>query len=218
MHSPVVGPSTWRWVADVLLHHGHTVVTPNLIDAASTGSPYAFAEAAVRAADSKEATVVAGHSGAGAVLPLIAERMKPVLRQVVFVDAGVPPCEGTFSIGGDFLATLRNLATEGLLPPWSRWWDEDVMGALVPNEQRRREIEQELPRLPLSFYEASIEVPTNWCSADCGYLLLSEAYRPDASRATSLGWPVVERIGAHLDIVNDGEQIACSLVDLASHR
>ena len=121
-------------------------------------------------------------------------------------------------IGGDFLATLRNLATEGLLPPWSRWWDEGVIEALVPDEQRRREIEEELPRLPLSFYETSIEVPTNWCSADCGYLLLSEAYRPDASKATSLGWPVVERVGTHLHIVNEDEQIACCLIDLAGQR
>ena len=69
VHSPAVGPSTWRWVADALLHHGHTVVTPNLIDAASTGSPYVFAEAAIRAADSKEVTVVAGHSGAAQCCP-----------------------------------------------------------------------------------------------------------------------------------------------------
>jgi hypothetical protein len=35
---------------------------------------------------------------------------------LVFVDAGLPPCEGTFSVGGDFLGSLRELAGDGLLP------------------------------------------------------------------------------------------------------
>jgi len=34
-------------------------------------------------------------------------------------------------------------------------------------------------------------------------------------RAAALGWPVVERPGAHLDIVNDEEAIADILIGLA---
>jgi hypothetical protein len=195
------------------------VIIPNLVPAASTGSPHAFAAAAVHAARSGEETAVVGHSGAGAVLPLIATQLKSTLRQVVFVDASVPPCDGTFRAGGGFLSTLRDLAANGVLPPWSRWWGESVMEALVPDDQRRREIEQELPQVPLAFYDVSIEVPTDWCSADCAYVLLSDAYRADANRAALLGWPVIERQGGgHLDIVNDDEEIASILVDLADRR
>jgi hypothetical protein len=88
--------------------------------------------------------------------------------------------------------------------------------SLVPDDRRRREIEKELPLVPLAFFEAPIEVPTNWCKSGGAYVLLSEAYRLDASRAGSLGWPVVERPGAHLDIVNDEEAIADILLDLSN--
>lgn len=178
VHSPVVGPSTWRWVADALRHHGHEVIVPNLVPAASTGSSHAFAADAVHAAGSGEETAVVGHSGAGAVPPLIAAQLQSTLRQVMFVDASVLPCDGTFRAGDDFLSTLRDLAANGVLAPWSWWLGESVMEALVPDDQRRREIEQELPQVPLAFYDSSIEVPTDWCSADCAYVLLSYAYRP----------------------------------------
>src|SRR4051812_41680577 len=71
VHSPVVGPSTWRWVAKVLRSEGHEVVVPNLVAAAMAGDPDVFAQAAADAADSDEETVIIGHSGAGAVMPLL---------------------------------------------------------------------------------------------------------------------------------------------------
>jgi hypothetical protein len=70
VHSPVVGPATWRWVADALESRGHTAAVPDLVDAASTGDPAAFARAAA-AATSGEEVIVVGHSGAGSVLPVI---------------------------------------------------------------------------------------------------------------------------------------------------
>jgi hypothetical protein len=216
VHSPVVGPATWRWVADGLRRHGHVAVVPDLVESAVTGSPQRFAAAAVRAIGSGRDTVVVGHSGAGAVLPLVADRLGAALRQLVFVDAGVPPCEGTFTAGGDFLPTLRALADDGVLPPWSQWWPDGVMATLVPDDARRQEVEQELPHVPLDFYETSIEVPLGWCQRSCAYVLLSEAYRPDADRASALGWPVVERHGRHLDIVTVDEEIAAMLVELVS--
>jgi hypothetical protein len=216
VHSPVVGPSTWRWVADALRSDGHDAAVPSLTSAALAGDPGEFARAAAHASDADEIVIV-GHSGAGAVLPLIAERLASKLRQAIFVDAGVPPCEGTFRAGGDFLGALRDLATGGVLPVWSRWWGEGVIEALVPDDERRREIETELPEVPLAFYEAPIEAPAQWCNRNGAYVLLSEAYRRDANGAGSLGWPVVERPGGHLDIANDEQAIADILVDLADH-
>jgi hypothetical protein len=214
VHSPVVGPSTWRWVADALRSNGHETIVLDLVVAAVTGDPGVFAQAAVQAADSDEETVIVGHSGAGVVLPLVAAGLTSKPRRVIFVDAGVPPCEGTASVGGDFLATLRDLATNGVLPVWSQWWAEGVLESLVQDDLRRSEIEKELPQVPLAFYEATIEVPTDWCESAGAYVLLSDAYRGDAGRAASLGWPVVERLGAHLDIVNDEEAIADILLSL----
>ena len=94
-------------MAQALRSKGHQAIVPNLVAAAETGDPGLFARAAVEAADSVEPTVVVGHSGAGAALPLIAAGLSVKPYQLTFVDAGVPPCEGTFSAGGDFLGALR---------------------------------------------------------------------------------------------------------------
>jgi len=215
VHSPVVGPSTWRWVANALREAGHKAVVPNLIAAATTGDPARFTEAAVEATNSDEPVVLVGHSGAGAVLPSIAVGLAPRPRLIVFVDASIPPCEGVFSAGGDFLPTLQELASDGILPKWSRWWDDGVLEAIVPDQDRRLEVETELPEVPLRFYETLIAVPAGWCANAAAYLLLSDGYRRDADRAMLLGWPVRERYGEHLDIVTCDRDIADLLLDLA---
>jgi hypothetical protein len=215
VHSPVVGPSTWRWVAEALNEAGHEVIVPNLVAAATTGDPATFTAAAVEAADSDEPVVLVGHSGAGALLPQIAVGLAPRPRLTLFVDAGIPPCEGVFTAGGDFLPTLRELASDGILPKWSRWWDDGVLEAILPDQERRREVEGELPEVPLQFYERPIAVPAGWCADAAAYLLLSDGYRRDADRAMHLGWPVHERHGEHLDIVTCDRDIADLLLDLA---
>ena len=194
------------------------MITPNLVPAASTGDLHAFVDIAVTAAGAGEDTVVVGHSGAGAVLPLIADRLTAPRLQLMFVDAGIPPRSGTFGVAGAFLPTLQNLAKNGVLPRWSSWWGEGVMEALIPDAERRHQVEQELPQVPLSFYDTPIEAPTDWRRTACSYLLLSNAYEGDANSAASLGWPVVERRGGHLDIVNDDGPVAATLIELANRR
>jgi hypothetical protein len=216
VHSPVVGPSTWRWVADALVRAGHEATVPDLVAAAVTGDPATLIQQAVVHCPPADDFVVVGHSGAGAILPAIAAGLPSGPRLLVFVDAGLPPCAGTFSVGGDFSGQLGELAIDGVLPIWSQWWSDGVLEALIPLDQRRHEIQAELPRVPLSFYEAVIEAPRDWCTIPSAYILLSEAYRQDAQRAAAGGWPVVERLGGHLDLVNDGDGIASILLDLVS--
>ncbi len=197
---------------------GHDVVIQDLVGAAKTGDPAVFVRAAVEAIDdSSEPAVLVGHSGAGAMLPLVAASVTAEPRAVVFVDAGIPPCDEAFSAGGPFLEVLRNLATDGLLPKWSTWWGDGVLDAMVPDNRRRREFEGELPIVPLRFYDAMIEVPAGWCTRPCSYLLLSEIYRSDLERVTSLGWLVAEHPGNHLDIMNHEAAISDLLLDLSNH-
>jgi hypothetical protein len=156
------------------------------------GDPLAFASAAAAAEVSGDDLVVVGNSGAGSVLPIVAAAIPRVVGTVV--DAGLPPCDGAFSMGGDFVDTLRGLAVDGVLPTWARWWGEGVMEMLVPDDARRHSIEQELPAVPLAFFEAPLMAPAGWCSRSAAFVLLSEPYRSDAEIARSLQWPVVERV------------------------
>jgi hypothetical protein len=190
------------------------MAVPDLREAAITGAPHAVVPAALELR-ANEPTVLVGHSGAGFFLPSIATGLDSTVRRLVFVDAGVPPCEGVAATGAEFLEQLRSLAPDGTLPKWSTWWGESVMEHLVPDGARRAEIEAEMPEVPFAFFETPVPLPVGWCEGPGAFVLLSEPYRGDASTARSLGWPVVEDLGNHLDIVNDPESLARHLVGLA---
>lgn len=217
VHSPVVGPATWRGVAAVLRRDGHDAAVPDLRDAAVTGDPAAVVAAAAAALTTgEEPVVVAGHSGAGFFLPLVAAAATAGVGRTIFVDAGIPPCHGSSTPSADFVDRLRELAVGGVLPRWSDWWgDDDAMAALVADADRRAQVEAELPRIPLALYESPVAMPAGWCDGPGAYLLLSDAYRDDAVRASALGWPVVERPGNHLDVVNRPGDVARDLLALA---
>lgn len=189
-------------------------MVPDLRSSALTGHPQAFVDEAVSSRPAHwSKPVVVGHSGAGFLLPSVAERLDAV--HSLFVDAGLPPEHTPASAGADFLDRLRTLAVDGTLPAWSTWWGDDVMQALVPDDVRRAQLEAELPVVPIAFFEVPMVVPAGWPRHPSSFLLLSETYRADAERARSLGWPVTERLGAHLDIVTAPEAIAPLIVDLA---
>lgn len=156
--------------------------------------------------------IVVGHSGAGFLLPSIAERIDAA--QTVFVDAGLPPDHSPATAGADIVDYLRNVAVEELVPKWSTWWGPDLMRSLVPDDATRLQIEGELPEVPLSYFETPMALPSGWQRHSSAFLLLSDAYRADAHRAGSLGWPVTKRMGGHLDIVNAPEAIAGCIVEL----
>jgi pimeloyl-ACP methyl ester carboxylesterase len=215
LHSPLVGPTTWRWVAGALVDAGHAVALPDLRDAAVTGDRDGLITAAAAVVPAPwTAPILVGHSGAGSLLPSVAERLGTSSGRLVFVDAGLPPCEGSATPGGDFLDRLRALAVGDVLPRWSTWWGDDAMTMLVPDDDRRRELEAEMPQIPLPYFESPFEVPGGWCESPGSFLLLSESYRGDAERSRALGWPTVERLGGHLDIVNDPDGVARAIVEL----
>jgi hypothetical protein len=78
------------------------------------------------------------------------------------------------------------------------------MELLIPDGDKRAVVECELHEMPIRFYETG------------AYVLLSEGYQSDASRAAQLGWPVATRLGGHLDIVNESEAIASILLEISA--
>ncbi|MGB6455211.1 MAG: alpha/beta fold hydrolase [Streptosporangiaceae bacterium] len=213
VHSPVTGPSTWRWVAADLVAQGHRVFVP-AVGAVSSWSE--FADAVAAQAGQLGDAVLVGHSGAGPLLPQIAARTDA--GPLIFVDADIPPDTGEASLmPAEILAELRTNAVDGLLPPWSQWFGPAAMGELVPDAQRRAVITAELPRLPLAYFETTAPVPAGWAAAGGGYILLSaEAYGAQAAAAAARGWPVVRLPGGHLDVATRPEPIAAAIVQIAA--
>jgi hypothetical protein len=212
VHSPLVGPTTWRWVAENLAARGHQATVP----AARSRDWEAFADMVVALTGRVEQPVLVGHSGAGPLLPQIAARASWAPAAVVFVDAGVPPDSGQVELmPEEILADIRPLAKDGMLPPWSDWFGQAVMEELIPPADRREAVQADLPRLPLSYFSGHVPVPDGWSTARCGYVQLSEAYAAEAATAAGRGWPVVERIGAHLDIVTKPAVVADAILAAA---
>jgi pimeloyl-ACP methyl ester carboxylesterase len=220
VHSPLVGPSTWSAVARELERRGRTVVVPSLVGVADAAPPHwrHCVEAVEAATEGLSAPVaLIGHSGAGPLLPAIADGLAVEIAALVFVDAFLPPARGSAPPAPPgFMDQLKALATEGVLPPWSSWFGEEGLRELVPDRATRAALEQEMPRLPLAYFETSVPVPPGWDEPRCAYLLFDrDTYGESAADARRRGWPVAEIPAAnHLALLTDAESVVGALIEL----
>ena len=220
VHSPLVGPSTWQPVAQELEGHDRTALVPSLLGVAGSPAPQWQHVCSVVTASTAQITgsvVLVGHSGAGLLLPTIADAMSCPVAATIFVDAFLPPPAGTVTLlPPEFLDDLRALARDGVLPPWSRWFGEDAMRDLVPDEEMRARLAEEMPRLPVSYFEGEPLVTAGTDRRPCAYVLLSEEpYASAAADAKARGWPVTALPDAkHLHLVTDPGTVMSSLLDL----
>lgn len=198
VHSPLVGPYTWQPVAEVLRRRGFPV----------QGVPSGFPDRPpyhaklVEAARSVRGDVVVGHSGAGALLPAIAQHGD---RGMVFVDAVLPrPGRSWFETAPPALGEqLLGLAREGWLPPWHEWFPREAFEDLPPRLRDR--FFAEVPRLPLAFFEEPAPAAPESRSA---YVRLSETYDLFADEAARRGWPVYRENADHLAMLTQPDRIA----------
>lgn len=221
VHSPVVGPLSWRPVADYLERQGYRCVVPSLVPAlhGEGGLAAAIAERVREAVDASPVTgpmVLVGHSAAGAFLPVIGSRLGERVRAYLFVDARLPRRDASLDDedGPEAVAGRREMAEDGWLPPWSQWFPADALRAALPDEERRQRFVAELPQIPLALFSETISFGESWPDAQCGYLRLSEFYKPLAREAAAAGWPVVEVDAQHLHLLVDAPEVAELLLEL----
>jgi hypothetical protein len=178
----------------------------------ATGNAHPAAGAADPAAGTAGADlVVVAHSGAGVVLPAVADRVGATAA--VFVDALLPGKPTSDRLKG-FLAGLP--VTDGRLPRWSDWWGPEAMAELVPDPDLRARIEADQPRLPPAFWDERVPVPVSWPPPRVGYLQLSPAYEAEAAGAADGGWPVRMLPGEHLDLATRPAEVAAEILALAT--
>lgn len=208
-------------VARELERRGRGVVVPSLLGVADAAEPqWHHVRDAVRSAtsDLRQRVILVGHSGAGLLLPVIADALDHEVAALIFVDSSLPPRGGRLQLGRPaIMDQLRAMASDGLLPPWSRWFGPDAMRELVPDERLRADIEAEMPRLPLSYFEATVCLPDDWANRlPCAYLLLSASgYGEPAAEARAHGWPAIEIDGVgHLAIATNPIPVTDALLDL----
>ena len=218
VHSPLVGPATWRFAAAALEARGMSAVVPSLLGFENFPPPRwrRCVDLAVAAVPAYSAgLVLVGHSGAGALLPWIGRWLRPRVRAYVFADAGLPAADGpTPVVPPAFRAFLETRAAAGRLPPWSEWWGDDALRELVPDDALRELVSAEMPALPLDYFAEQVPLAGGWPDAPCGYLRFSDAYEPAAAEAGARGWPVASLEGGHLHPAVRPDAVAAALLDL----
>jgi hypothetical protein len=213
VHSPVAGPSTWIYTAEVLRQNGFSCVVPDLTGVAATGSPYypKYATAAAAAVDARASRVVlVGHSAAGALLPAIAEAVGDRTAAAVFVDAMLPqPGRSWFATAPPGLeAQLRGLSVHGVLPPYHEWFPPGALADWVPDPERRQRLIAEIPRMPLAYFEEPAPPARFADSLACAFVRLGAPFDAAADKARRLGWWVARRDWDHLRMLSDPEAVA----------
>jgi pimeloyl-ACP methyl ester carboxylesterase len=213
VHSPLLGAFSWRDVASRLGAEGYAVVVPDFAPVLREQSPFypKIARAIANDAERLQGDVVlVGHSGAGALLPVIANRIGQRVRGLLFVDAMLPhPGKAWLdTVPPDFGTRVKASSTNGLLPPWHEWWPPQVMAGLLPDEVERERFFRTLNRQPLAYF-AEVAPPVEPpLTARAAYLRLSAAYETEAEQAGALGWPVEYEPLGHLAMVTDAGALA----------
>jgi hypothetical protein len=217
LHSPLLGPLSWRAVGQVLQDRGRVAEAPAWPRLSTLGDDCYAALANSMAATIGRATdaVVVAHSGAGALLPSVAALAKAPLRGVIFCDAILPhPGLSWFDTAPpDLGAQLRAGAEDGRLPSWDRWWPPGALERLLPESGLRMRLVEELEPIPVGYFEEL--APELELSAPCAYLQLSGAYADETRIAGRQGWPVVSLPLHHLAMLTHAEAVAAAVEGLA---
>jgi hypothetical protein len=220
VHSPVVGPTTWVATAQALQCNGFRCNVPDLTRIAATGPPFyrRLAAAAAREVRDAGSVVVIGHSAAGALLPAVAAAVGVRTRAAVFVDAILPQPGRSWldTAPPEQGAQLRQLAVDGVLPPYGEWFPAGMLEGLVPDEVRRNQFVAEAPRLPIAYFDEpapSIEFAD---SVACVFVRLGEPFDRAADKAQRLGWWVARREWDHLRMLTDPDGVADLIVQAIS--
>lgn len=221
VHSPLVGPLTWEPTAESLRQKGHLVLVPSLGGGTDGGPPYyrklaRRVTSAMTEARLPSPVVIAGHSGAGALLPAIADEVD--VQAVIFVDAILPHPGLSWldTAPAELRQHLLDMAHEALVPRWNEWFPREALSALLPEADLRERFVGELPELPVLYFEERAPQVPSWPPARCAYVQLSEAYQEFADEAARKGWPVRRENADHLAMLTRPDQTADMLDELAT--
>lgn len=225
IHSPVTGPGIWLPVAEALGTRQVATAVPHLMDDGSPPFWRQHARCVVRGiaedVEPGHPLVLIAHSGAGQLLGVLG----PVLRDAgyavaaeILADAGLPPggrsrLEQLDEESPELAEHVRALLDAGVGFP--SWTDEQI-APLVPDEERRHRLLDELRPPPAAYWVEQIPTAVDWPDAPVGALIFSSAYEPTVRAAHDHGWPVRILDGDnHLLPLADDERVADGVLALA---
>ncbi|HTZ08789.1 MAG TPA: hypothetical protein VMB72_06945 [Acidimicrobiales bacterium] len=214
VHSPLVGPTQWRWVGEHLRRWGFEVRIPSLAGFETAGPRYwePCVQAVVLAcAGAGGPLVLVGSGEAGPLLPAMVLALLGRVGAVAVVEASLPPERGyaeTVSSALRRRMTAPRPAGAPAPPPW----DERTEAALSRVPERRRLLVEELPAVPAAYFDQVVPVPAGWNEGvACAYRAFTDAHLADAREAQRRGWEVRRVAGHQLHMVVRPEAVARAL-------
>lgn len=219
VHSPLVGPLTWKLVAEEMQKRDIHAVVPGLIDSPKAEKPFWKQHAESVAKDlagipKYSSLIFVAHSGAGPLLPVIREALANPVKAYAFVDAGLPRDGATrldlmrsedANWAKEFQQYLEN---GGRFPNWS---SEDLREILPDDEVREQLVAETHPR-GLGFFTEPIPVFGSWPDAPCIYILFSEPYKGAATEAREWDWPTYKLPAGHFHMLMDPKTVTDLIV------
>ncbi|MEP6894499.1 MAG: alpha/beta hydrolase [Chloroflexota bacterium] len=220
IHSPLVGPSTWELVYQVMRAQGINVIVPRLLDDPASHLPYWQQHAksvakSLAEIPSYQKIILVAHSGAGPLLPAIRQSLMHSVAAYVFVDAGIPR-------NGLSRIELMSLEDQQWAEQFHRSllqgeqfpdWNEDDLQEVIPDCEVRRTMIADMHPRSLPFFEEPIPVYDAWPDTPCIYIKFSKSYDWDAAYAKRAGWSVYEMNVGHFHILVEPLTVADLLVN-----
>jgi hypothetical protein len=202
--SPLIPATSYGTLVEALTDRG---CETEVADASEARSGPQLIERWAAAADSGARLLA--HSNAGYLAPAV-RAASGSSRPILFMDAALPPVAGSTRLAPPQLrAHLASMVEDstGTLPPWTRWWPEETMSAVIPKHLFDA-IDAACPRLPLSYFDAEVPAPAGWPDTRHGYLAFGNTYAEEIVFARGQGWTVVELDGGHLAFLVDPAAVA----------
>ncbi|KMS68163.1 alpha/beta hydrolase [Prauserella rugosa] len=236
VHSPFLGPGSMRPLAEELSARGHHVVVPDLRAGLSAVPCHDGLADRFDEQTPAEPLLVAGHSGAGPLLPHLAAR-RPGSR-LLYIDAGLPTPGLSWrdTVPADLYDTLTGHATsppntsssntgapntgdadtessqaaahEALLQPWHTWFDPSPLDSA----ELRQAVLPEEPRVPVRFLH---EPRPHADEPPSAYLRLSSPYDRALEQARARDLPVRSLDADHLAPTSTPGPVASAVETLA---
>jgi hypothetical protein len=161
--------------------------------------------------------ILVGHSGAGALLPGISQRLE-TCSGAIFVDAILPhPARSWNDTAPPALrAKLADLSRRGRLPTWDQWLPPGALERVLADAAQRTRFVHELPNVPQSYLSEPAPHIKKWPPPRCGYLQLSDGYSNEAAQAERSGWPTVREQLNHLAMLTHPRVVSERLLNMAA--
>jgi hypothetical protein len=223
IHSPLVSPLTWSFVAEQLRLQKIDVRLAELSDGIDETLPYwkrhaQSVAAMLQAVPLDVPIILIAHSGAGPLLPAIRAESGVRVAAYLYVDAGIP---------SDGHSRLDLMALES--PDWAKQfhqylvsggnfpdWSDEQLRDLIPDRELRQSLLAEMRPRQLEFFEEPISVFHGWPDAPCGYIRLSPAYYYPYYQAQRNGWATAQIDAGHFHMLVEPGEVVEMMLDVVS--